>query len=202
MRAPGIPDRSLQKAFQTAMVSGPITGIPFMPSHITYMLPTILMTYLTLSGCNIPVVQPAESVTPVATQPEEKYIPVHRYGRYTLVELAPESAQLNLLLQVVDLKLPSTMTITVGDALQYVLLRSGYGLCDSASQGTELFNLPLPAAHLSLGPLLLRDALQTLAGPAWSLKTNARLRKVCFDPVDDFTPAKTSAISARSEVNS
>nr|WP_241667631.1 PilL N-terminal domain-containing protein [Pseudomonas caspiana] len=146
-----------------------------------------------LSGCNNSSVQPTQPAAPTASQPEEKHIPVQRYGRYTLVELAPESAQRNLLLQVVDIDLPSAWSVTVGDALRYVLLRSGYRLCDSTSQIEALFNLPLPAAHMSLGPIVLRDALQTLAGPAWALQTNERLRQICFVPADKHSPIKTSA---------
>jgi type IV pili sensor histidine kinase/response regulator len=38
----------------------------------------------------------------------------------------------------------------------------------------------LPAAHLRLGPLFLRDALLTLAGPAWELQVDDVTRRVCF----------------------
>src|SRR3546814_8427606 len=68
---------------------------------------------------------------------------------------------------------------SVGDAMRHVLLRSGYRLCDAAEAAT-LYALPLPAAHLRLGPLLLRDALLTLAGPAWELSVDAVTRQVCF----------------------
>ena len=40
------------------------------------------------------------SAAPVPEAPE--YIPVVRYGRYTLVELAPTAAQRDLLLQTID----------------------------------------------------------------------------------------------------
>jgi type IV pili sensor histidine kinase/response regulator len=40
--------------------------------------------------------------------------------------------------------------------------------------------LPLPAAHYRLGPVLLRDALLTLAGPVWDLQVDDGERKVCF----------------------
>ncbi|MHC8334094.1 PFGI-1 class ICE element type IV pilus protein PilL2 [Pseudomonas sp. LB3P25] len=146
-----------------------------------------------LSACNNSSVQPTQPLAPTTSQPVEKHIPVQRYGRYTLVELAPDSAQRNLLLQVVDIDLPSAWSVSVGDALRYVLLRSGYRLCASTPQIEVLFKLPLPAAHMSLGPIVLRDALQTLAGPAWALETNERLRQICFVPADKHSPTKTSA---------
>ncbi len=110
------------------------------------------------------------------------WVPVARYGRYTLVELTPQAAQQNLLLQVVDVSMPSTPHETVENGLRYVLQRSGYSLCDDDPKSTELYQLPLPAAHLQLGPIFLRDALLTLAGPAWELQVDDRARQVCFTP--------------------
>src|SRR5215472_16876626 len=53
---------------------------------------------------------------------------VVRYGRYTLVELT-SSGQEDLMQQIVDIAIPASLPSTVGDALRYVLLRSGYQLC-------------------------------------------------------------------------
>lgn len=98
----------------------------------------------------------------------------------TLVELTLQAAQQNLLLQVVDASIPATPQPTVEDGLRHVLQRSGYSLCDDDSNSTPLYDLPLPAAHLRLGPILLHDALLTLAGPAWELQVDDRVRQVCF----------------------
>lgn len=106
-------------------------------------------------------------------------IPVTRYGRYTLVELAPEPAQRDLMQQAVEVVIPPNLDTSVGDAMRHVLLRSGYRLCDSA-EASGLYALPLPAAHLRLGPLVLRDALLTLAGPAWDISVDDVARQVCF----------------------
>jgi len=129
------------------------------------------------------------SVAPPVIEPEPEtraqpvpdgWIPIVRYGRYTLVELVPEAAQQDLLLQVIDVSMPATLPATVGDALRYVLLRSGYTLCEADPDAAALHHLPLPAAHLRLGPLFLRDALLTLAGPAWELHVDDVARRVCF----------------------
>ena len=48
------------------------------------------------------------------------------------------------------------------------------------AEAAALYDLPLPAAHLQLGPLFLRDALLTLAGPAWELQVDDTTRRVCF----------------------
>ena len=124
-------------------------------------------------------VSPATSEQAAVVRSSPEFIPVFRYGRYTLVELVPQSAQRDLMQQVVEVAIPSTLDANVGDAMRHVLLRSGYRLCDSAKAMT-LYALPLPAAHLRLGPLVLRDALLTLAGPAWDLSVDDVARQVCF----------------------
>ncbi|WP_425598361.1 PilL N-terminal domain-containing protein [Citrobacter freundii] len=119
-------------------------------------------------------------------------MPVVRYGRYTLVELAPASAQQDLLLQVVDVSIPDTRSATVGDALHHVLLRSGYQLCP-VGDITALNSLPLPASHYRLGPMLLRDALLTLAGPAWDLKVDDGARRICFNRAQQPSSSQTQS---------
>ena len=121
----------------------------------------------------------------------EERVPVTRYGRYTLVELVPSAAQRDLMRQVVDITMPSTFDATVGDALGYVLLRSGYRMCDSA-ETSALYALPLAAAHLHLGPVMLRDALQTLAGSAWDLSLDEESRQVCFSRHKSAAPSGPS----------
>jgi len=54
---------------------------------------------------------------------------------------------------------------------------------DTAPQSPEL--IPLPAAHLYLGPMTLRDALLTLAGPAWDVQVDDRARQICFVPAGE-----------------
>ena len=137
------------------------------------------------SGCattTAPLVPDAIEEVASVPQPEApEFIPVVRYGRYTLVELAPSAAQRDLLLQTIDVSMPEDASATVGDGLRHVLKRSGYQLCETAHAVTELYALPLPAAHLHLGPMTLRDALLTLAGPAWEVHADDRTRQVCFE---------------------
>jgi type IV pili sensor histidine kinase/response regulator len=110
----------------------------------------------------------AAAEAPPPSQDRPQADAVVRHGRYALLELSPEPAQRDLLRQVVEVSIPPTLDASVGDALHHVLLRSGYRLCESA-EAAALYALPLPAAHLDLGPLTLRDALLTLAGPAWDM---------------------------------
>ena len=146
------------------------------------------------SGCattTAPLVPDAIEEVASIPQPEApEFIPVVRYGRYTLVELAPTAAQRDLLLQTIDVSMPEDARATVGDGLRHVLKRSGYGLCQTAHVVIDLYGLPLPVAHLHLGPMTLRDALLTLAGPAWELHADDRARQVCFEqPGSDVAAA-------------
>lgn len=156
-------------------------------SYCSYLLLAVLTT-----GCATP-----PSPTPVQEEvavPAPGYVPVVRYGRYTLVELTPTAAQQDLLLQVVDVSIPDTLNANVADALRHVLQRSGYQLC-SGPETTALNALPLPAAHYRLGPLQLRDALLTLAGPARTLHVDHSARRVCFSlPLD--APAEAPPTTA------
>lgn len=109
-------------------------------------------------------------------------IPVVREGRYTLVELLPGADQEDLMQQIVDVTIPPTLTATVGDAVRYLLLRSGFTLCHDP-EIRVLDNLPLAAADLHLGPMTLEEALRVLVGPGWKLKVNEMRRQVCFTPL-------------------
>lgn len=144
-----------------------------------------LLAAVLASGCATTTAPLALDATEeVSAAPElgaPEFIPVVRSGRYTLVELAPTAAQRDLLMQVIDVAMPDEARATVGDGLRHVLKRSGYGLCQTAHGVIELYALPLPAAHLHLGPMTLRDALLTLAGPAWELHADDRARQICFE---------------------
>jgi len=142
-----------------------------------------LLTTAFVSGCATYSVPPApviEQTVSVAEPEESIFIPVMRSGRYTLVELEPAAAQRDLLLQVVEVALPQGVQVTVGDGLRHVLKRTGWLLCEGGTAVMELDALPLPAAHLHLGPTTVRDALLTLAGSAWELRADERARQVCF----------------------
>lgn len=132
-----------------------------------------------------------EAVGPTQVQSEPTI--VVRHGRYTLVELKPETAQADLLEQLVDVTFPAVMVHSVSDALRYVLLRSGYRLREDCNAARVLDVLPLPAPHAHLGPLPLRIALQLLAGPGWQLERDDASRTVCFAPVNPTQPTSDAA---------
>ena len=116
-----------------------------------------------LTGC---AAQPAqEPVTPSAAATETSTPQRIAQGRYTLVSTEPLPEQLDLLAQIVDIRIPATLTPTVGEALQHLLQRTGYQLCPEPDEGSTLYRHALPAAHYQLGPMPLKQALQLLGGP-------------------------------------
>lgn len=150
---------------------------------------TTLLAALTcgalLHGCATGRARPPEEALEPPSNPAPEPTAVQRYGRYTLVELDPTLAQQHLMEQVIDVTVPATPNVTVGDALHHVLLHSGYRLCEGDAETDALAALPLPAAHIQLGPLTLRDALTVLAGPAMRLEVDETARRVCFDRADE-----------------
>jgi len=95
---------------------------------------------------------------------------------------APTQAQAELLEATVTIQLPARIQ-TIGEAVRYILQRSGYRLAAAESTGPDtlaLFALPLPAVHRHLGPMTLRAALETLAGPAFHLVQDPVHRLITF----------------------
>ena len=108
--------------------------------------------------------------------------------RYTVLAATPTVAQQDLLGAIARITFPVDV-VTVGDALATALDSSGYRL--ASAQGTDdsrdiLLQLPLPDAHRILGPMPLRMALQTLAGPAWRLLEDPLHRLVAFERCPAF----------------
>jgi type IV pili sensor histidine kinase/response regulator len=104
-------------------------------------------------------------------------------GRYSMYSAAPTQAQAELLEATVTVQLPARIQ-TIGEAVRYLLQRSGYRLAATESTAPEtlaLFALPLPAVHRHLGPMTLRDALETLAGPAFHLVQDPVHRLITFE---------------------
>ena len=104
-------------------------------------------------------------------------------GRYSLSAATPTEAQAELLATTMTVRFPERIQ-SVGEAVRYLLQRSGYRLATAKSIGPDtatLFALPLPAVHRSLGPMTLREALETLAGPAFYLMQDPVHRLIAFE---------------------
>lgn len=116
-------------------------------------------------------------------------------GRYSLYEATPTAAQRDLLATTISVQFPERIQ-TVGEAVRYLLQRSGYRLAGAETMGlgtVSLFALPLPAVHRSLGPMALQEALKTLAGPAFRLVRDPVHRLITFErcTADPVAPPMT-----------
>ncbi len=154
----------------------------FQPRYKTL---SVVLPLLLLAGCSSPpqklqqreaaVPTPSVAVTRnVQTVAPDEYArtpEVVRYDRYLLVSTDPMAAQRDPLLQIIDIRIPSSLHPTVADALRYTLKQSGYSLCATGPANGVLYRQPLPAVQYQLGPMRLRTALQVMAGPArnWRL---------------------------------
>lgn len=104
-------------------------------------------------------------------------------GRYTHVKNIPPIDQLNPLKVVIRTRIPQSIT-TVGETVEFLLVRSGYGLADASVLSEEakaLLSLPLPQIHRTIGPMSLDKALQTLSGEAFALVVDPVHRIVAFE---------------------
>ncbi|MDN8600295.1 response regulator [Citrobacter sp. S2-9] len=137
---------------------------------------------LCLSACTC---KPQSVPVTVATVPARPAPPdVVHTARYTLVSLTPDDALRYPLRQIVSHSQVITRkhpVITRGDALRTWLTGTGYGLClPVAEDMRQLLSSPLPDSQRSPGPLRISDALQMIAGSAWTVTTDEVTRTVCF----------------------
>ena len=104
-------------------------------------------------------------------------------GRYSLFAATPTEAQADPLQGTITVQFPDRVR-TVGDAVKHLLQQSGYRLAGSEATGPTsvyLMALPLPAVHRRVGPMPLKRALETLAGPAYRLVEDPVHRLVAFE---------------------
>ncbi|WP_313025482.1 PFGI-1 class ICE element type IV pilus protein PilL2 [Pseudomonas lopnurensis] len=125
-----------------------------------------------------------------------------RTGRYTLTSTLPSVAQEDLMAQIIEVTIPSTLKPTVGDAIRHALSRSGYSLSsDNTEASRVLYTRVLPAAHYKLGPMRLRDTLQVLAGPAWKVSIDEVTRQVSFSLRPGYQLPKIAEQKPKSDHN-
>ncbi len=108
--------------------------------------------------------------------------------RYSAVEPEPTTGQESPLLTLVTIKYPRQVN-TVGQALSYTLKRSGYRLAPQHANDPNmmvLFKLPLPEVHRQLGPMTVKQVLNTLSGSAFMLVTDPVHRYISFELIPEY----------------
>ena len=114
---------------------------------------------------------------------QDARIEVMQTGRYSLVKNIPPVDQLNPLKVVIKTRIPQSIK-TVGETVDFLLVRSGYSLADQSVLSKEakiLLKHDLPQVHRVIGPMTLDQALHTLSGSAFELVVDPVLRKVAFE---------------------
>lgn len=101
-----------------------------------------------------------------------------RLSRYTLYPFVADVHEEDLLSTIIETTFP-TQVATVGSAIDYVLLRSGYRHLPTEAVSNAL-HLPLPQVHRSIGPLDTRTALKTLIGSSWNMIEDRKTRVIWF----------------------
>ena len=104
-------------------------------------------------------------------------------GRYTTKSIEVTEEQEDVFLAIVEVKFDDEIK-TVEDAFLALLNPKGFKLYlpDMENEQPHVFkSLPLPDTHRELGSVTLRDALETLAGPAWYLVQDPIYRIVSFE---------------------
>jgi len=95
-----------------------------------------------------------------------------RLARYTDAEPVPAAAVVDPLTAVATVHFPREQVRTVGDAVDYLLLRTGYRVASADPAATTLLALPLPESHRPLCPYPARAVLQVLLGDAYDVKAS------------------------------
>ena len=121
-------------------------------------------------------------------------------ARYTDTSLEPSRETVNPLDVVISVSLPQKMN-KVGDAINFILQRSGYRVISAdrnkASEMYVLFELPIPSSHRNIGPLRLKTALEVLAGGSFDLCINDVTREVWFEiKTEDKAALETVDVTA------
>src|SRR5690606_15968085 len=99
-----------------------------------------------------------------------------------------------------QLSYPRQAVESVGAALNYTLMRTGYRLVenDALTPSARAFlQLPLPESQRRMGPYQVRTILATLLGPAWALHIDPVTRQVWFSLASE----PVQAPQARTEVS-
>lgn len=111
-------------------------------------------------------------------------------GRYTTISPTPPVAQLNPLDAVVRITFPRAQVSTVGDAVNYLLLRSGYHLGEQQAEDVRaILALPLPEVHRLIGPYSVQVALGVLMGQSYTLAVHHGRREIDFQLATAIKPS-------------
>jgi type IV pili sensor histidine kinase/response regulator len=121
-----------------------------------------------IPAASVPAPGPAFAATAERPGSTELAADETRVGRYTTVSARPAEADANPLAVIAQVHFPRGVVVTVGDAVRYVLLRTGYRLVAPEALDERVktvFALPLPDHQRVLGPYRVDAMLGALVQP-------------------------------------
>ena len=110
-------------------------------------------------------------------------------GRYRSIKPKPTQSQRELLQVVITVSIPDEIT-SIGEAIAFLLKRSGYQLVQPQAKQIELtkfFLKRLPEVHRHIGPMSLEDALTILTAPAFKLNQDPMKRLISYEMDNRFS---------------
>ena len=144
------------------------------------------------SAAPTPALQPAVPTPPTAPAPPDRATAPStgvlaknetQVGRYTTVATQPDEADANPMAVIAKVHFPREVVSTVGDAVRYVLIRTGYQLvADDAldARVKSVFALRLPDNQRVLGPYRVDALLGVLMGAPYQLVADPAARTVTY----------------------
>ena len=110
-------------------------------------------------------------------------------SRYTLQQPTATAAQTDPLSVTLKVNFPPSIT-TIGDAIDYLLLQSGFSrVVNDDVDAMNLMQMRLPKVHRSIGPISLKNALLTISGEPWKLTVNNIQRTISISKSPEFNYA-------------
>lgn len=117
-------------------------------------------------------------------------------GRYTTVTTQPAEDEVNPLAVIAKVHFPRSVVTTVGDAVRYVLVRTGYQLAAEETldpRVTAVFALRLPDNQRALGSYRVDTMLNVLMGRPYALVTDSQTRTVRYVVPEGSTTTASAA---------
>lgn len=128
-------------------------------------------------------------------------------ARYTTAAAAPDATRGQPLAVVATVHFPRATVTTVGDALNHLLVRTGYTLIPAEQLdplAARLLKLDLPESQRALGPYRVDAMLHVLLGEGWTLQVDNLQRRIGFGPAaaaaaEVAAPAAVTASAERGQ---
>ena len=125
--------------------------------------------------------------------------PQTQVARYTTLSLRPTEADENPLAVVAKVHFPRQVVKNVGDAVRYLLIRTGYQLAAADtldSRVNAVLTLPLPDNQRALGPYRVDSMLAVLMGKPYQLVADPMARTVAYT-----VPTSVNAVPPQAAVS-